>query len=105
MAGVNEAVARVTGEATHPWQFADTEQTAARLEAAEFEVLDVRLRPDPFRCPDAEVLEAYLATVVLGSHLDRLPAAEHERFVREVRQALPAPQVDYVRLEIDAVRR
>lgn len=105
VAGVNEAVARVTGEASHPWQFADTEQTVSRLEAAEFEVLDVRLRPDPFRCSDPEVLEAYLATVVLGSHLDRLTAAEHPSFVREVRRALPAPQVDYVRLEIDAVRR
>jgi trans-aconitate 2-methyltransferase len=42
---------------------------------------------------------------VLGSHLDRLPAEEHDAFVTEVRGALPAPEVDYVRLEIDAVRR
>jgi trans-aconitate 2-methyltransferase len=43
--------------------------------------------------------------VVLGSHLDRLPEAEHAKFVRKVRLALPEPQVDYVRLEVDAVRR
>ena len=105
VAGVNEALQRVTGQSSDPWQFADTQQTAERLEASEFEVLDVRLRPDTFQCPDPDVLEEYLATVVLGSHLDRLPEDEHESFVREVRQALPAPEVDYVRLEIDAVRR
>ena len=105
VAGVNQALQRVTGQSGDPWQFADTQQTAERLEAAEFEVLDVRLRPDTFQCPDPDVLEEYLATVVLGSHLDRLPEDEHESFVREVRQALPAPEVDYVRLEIDAVRR
>lgn len=103
--GVNQALQRVTGQSSGHWQFADTQQTAGRLEAAGFEVLDVRLRLDPFQCPDPDVLEEYLATVVLGSHLDRLPEDEHKSFVREVREALPAPQIDYVRLEIDAVRR
>ncbi len=105
VAGVIRAVQRVTGQSGDPWHFADTQQTTQRLEAAGFEVLHVRLRADPFACADPVVLEEYLATVVLGSHLDRLPSAEHESFVREVRQALPAPEVDYVRLEIDAVRR
>lgn len=104
VAGVSRAIARVTGEESTPWQFADAEQTVARLLRAGFEPRQVRLRPDPFRCGDPEVLEAYLATVVLGSHLDRLSADEHESFVREVRQALPVAEVDYVRLEIDAVR-
>lgn len=103
--GVIRAVQRVTGQSDDPWHFADTQPTAQRLDAAGFEVLDVRLRADPFQCADPVVLEEYLATVVLGSHLDRLPDAQHESFVREVRQALPAPEVDYVRLEIDAVRR
>lgn len=105
VAGVNQPMATVTGASDHPWNFADEDQTAARLEAAGFDVRDVRLRPDPFRCEDPAVLGEYLATVVLGSHLDQLPTAEHEEFVREVQAALPAPEVDYVRLEIDAVRR
>jgi trans-aconitate 2-methyltransferase len=105
LAGVSRALVQVTGETSPPWQFASTGLTAARLEAAGFEVRDVRLRPDPFSCPEPDVLEEYLATVVLGSYLDRLPEAEHAKFVRKVRRALPAPQVDYVRLEIDAVRR
>lgn len=105
VAGVNEALTRVTGEPTHPWQFADAESTSRRLADAGFDVRDVRLRPDPFRCDDPEILEQYLATVVLGSHLDRLPVEQHETFVTDLRRALPAPEVDYVRLEIDAVRR
>jgi trans-aconitate 2-methyltransferase len=104
VSGVNHAIAKVTGVSTNPWQFADAEQTAARLEKAGFEPREVRLRPDPFRCSDPAILEEYLATVVLGSHLDQMPEDEDELFVREVRQALPAPEVDYVRLEIDAVR-
>lgn len=105
VAGVTHALARVTGETDVPWEFADAQQTTERLQAAGFEVREVRLRPDPFRCEDPEILEQYLATVVLGSHLDRLPLEEHGSFVSEVRRALPAPEVDYVRLEIDAVRR
>lgn len=105
VAGVHQALARVTGETASPWQFPDAEQTTTRLVAAGFDVCDVRLKPDPFRCEDPEILEQYLATVVLGSHLDRLSAGEHDSFLSEVRGALPAPKVDYVRLEIDAVRR
>ena len=61
--------------------------------------------PDPFRCEDPEVLERYLATVVLGSKLDALPESERAGFVTEVRLAMDEPVVDYVRLEIDARAR
>ena len=61
--------------------------------------------PDPFRCDDPEVLERYLATVVLGSKLDALPESERAGFVTEVRLAMDEPVVDYVRLEIDARAR
>lgn len=105
VAGVTRAIAQVTGTAPSDWEFADDVGTRSRLEAAGFDVEDVRLRPDPFRCDDADVLETYLATVVLGSHLDARPPEEHESFVRAVRLALTEPVVDYVRLEIEAVRR
>jgi trans-aconitate 2-methyltransferase len=45
-----------------------------------------------------------VASVVLGSHLDRLPAAERDGFVRAVAERLPEPVVDYVRLTISARR-
>ncbi|GEP37885.1 hypothetical protein NPS01_15480 [Nocardioides psychrotolerans] len=105
VADVTRAIASVTGGAPSDWEFADDGSTRSRLENAGFEVEDVRLRVDPFRCDDVAVLETYLATVVLGSHLDGLPAEEHEGFVRQVRLALTEPVIDYVRLEIEAVRR
>lgn len=103
VAGVNEALARVTGAEHDGWEFAGEEDTRARLEAAGFEVRSVVLREDPFRCEDPAVMERYLATVVLGSKLDPLPESERAGFVTEVRLAMAEQVVDYVRLEIDAV--
>ena len=51
------------------------------------------MRVDPFRCDDVQVLETYLATVVLGSHLDNLPVEEHAGFVGDVRLALRSGEV------------
>lgn len=102
---VNRALARVTGADHDGWEFAGEEDTRARLDAAGFEASSVVLRPDPYRCEDPDVLERYLATVVLGSKLDALPEADRPGFVTEVRRAMDEPVVDYVRLEIDAVRR
>lgn len=100
------AVTRVTGEARDDvWEFADADETRGRLAGAGFEVEDVRLRPSPFRCDDPAVFEQYLASVCLGGHLAALPEAAHAAFVRDVRLAFDEPVVDYVRLEIDAVRR
>ena len=65
----------------------------------------MRLRPDPLLLEDTELMETYLATVNLGSHLATLPPEEHRPFVRAVREAMVEPVIDYVRLEIDAVRR
>ena len=105
VAGVNRALAQVTGELHDGWEFAGVEDTRARLEATGFEVLSVALRPDPFRCEDPDVLDRYLAFVVLGSKLDALPEADRAGFVTEVRLAMDEPVVDYVRLEIDARAR
>jgi hypothetical protein len=43
--------------------------------------------------------------VVLGAHLERLPAQERDRFVRTVAERLPEPAIDDVRLDIVARRR
>jgi len=40
--------------------------------------------------------------VILGDHLERLPAAELDAFVHEVASRLPESVVDYVRLNIVA---
>lgn len=105
VAGVNDALARVTGAEHDGWEFAGEEDTRTRLEDAGFEVRSVVLRDDPFRCEDPAVMERYLGTVVLGSKLDALPESERAGFVTEVRLAMAEQVVDYVRLEIDARAR
>jgi len=105
VAGVDRALARVTGEPHDGWEFAGEDDTRARLERAGFEVRSVRLRAAPFHCDDPALLEDYLATVVLGSKLDPLPEADRPAFVTAVRLAMDEPVIDYVRLEIDATAR
>lgn len=105
IAAVREALRRATGDTDNPWHFAAPQETAARLEAAGFTDIRVRLVPDPAHLAAGEQLESYLATVVLGAHLDRLPPADHEPYVKAVAAELAEPVIDYVRLQIHAVRR
>lgn len=101
---VNAAIAGVLGSQPAVWEFAGVAETERRLLDAGFTDLDVRLRPDPARLEPGDQLHEYLTTVVLGSHLDRIPASEHETFVQAVASRLTEPVVDYVRLEISATR-
>lgn len=102
---VNAALVEVTGAEKWGVEFAGVEETEAALDAAGWEPESVALRHEPLRFDDPDLLEAYLGTVCLSSYLVDLPAEEHRPFVRRVREAMPAPVIDYVRLEIDAVRR
>lgn len=104
IAGVREAVAAVRGTTLAGWEFAGPPETGQRLAAAGFTGVEVTLRPDPARLEPGAQLESFLATVVLGAELDAMPADEHEPFVKAVADALPEPVIDYVRLEISAVR-
>jgi trans-aconitate 2-methyltransferase len=51
-----------------------------------------------------EPLRAYLRTVVLGAHLERVPPAGHDDFVAAVADRLPGPVIDDVRLNVVATR-
>ncbi len=85
-----------------PWNFAGPEQTEARLRAAGF--CDVRcwLQAWPVE-PDEP--RAYLQTVCLGPHLERLADGEREPFLDAVMARLgEQPVLDYVRLNILARR-
>jgi trans-aconitate 2-methyltransferase len=115
IAGVSAVVQEVTQEAqvvpsrpsgadSTPWNFAGVEQTRDRLAAAGFTDLDVQLRPDPVRLAGPAELDDYLLTVVLGAQLDRMPREQHSGFVNAVVERMPEPVIDYVRLEISAVR-
>lgn len=85
------------------WDFAGVHDTATLLTEAGFGEVSVRLRPDPLvLAPDR--LRPYLATVILGRHLDGRPEAERRALVDAVAARLDAPVIDYVRLEFEAVR-
>lgn len=108
IASVRAAIAEVRGDAGRGgaagWEFAGVEDTRARLADAGFTGIDVRLRPDPARLTPGEQLESFLATVILGAELDAMADADREPFVKAVAGRLAEPVVDYVRLEISAVR-
>ena len=90
--------------ATHPWHFATPEATRDRLLAAGFTGVRTWLHEEPTAFEPGPPLEEFLGTVVLGNHLERLPAEERPAFVRRVTDALPSPVLDYVRLNILAER-
>jgi trans-aconitate 2-methyltransferase len=83
--------------------FATPEETAARLEEAGF--VDVRcwLHDEPTPLPPND-LDLYLETICLGDVLEGLRDDERERVVHGVSGRLPAPAIDYVRLDISARR-
>jgi len=86
------------------WNFADVQETTQHLREAGFTDVDVRLVPDPARLEPGEQLEAFIATVMLGVQLSEMSKEDRRPFVHEVAQSLPEPVIDYVRLQISAVR-
>ena len=100
IASVREAM-RAVGETWTPWTFPTPEEERSHLEAAGFDVEEIWLEPDPVDL-EPETLETYLLTVILGAHLERLPEAERDPFVRAVAERMPSPHIDYVRLKFVA---
>ncbi|HEU4673811.1 MAG TPA: methyltransferase domain-containing protein [Candidatus Limnocylindrales bacterium] len=87
-----------------PAHFETPEATERRLREAGWTEVRCWLRPEPTRLEPGEPFERFLSTVVLGPQLDRLPPDERAAFVREVARRLGEPVLDYVRLNVDAVR-
>lgn len=104
IASVRAVLATVGDGWLGPAHFETPEATRARLEAAGFVEVETWLNPEPTSFEPGEPFETYLATVVLGAHLERLPAADREPFVQLVASRLPRPEIDYVRLNILATR-
>lgn len=105
VAAVARAIGEVLDDPPEVWNFAGIDDTRRRLERAGFTGVELALVPDPARLEPGEQLLSYLATVVLGGHLDRLSSSEREPFVHAVAARLPDSVVDYVRLTISATRR
>jgi trans-aconitate 2-methyltransferase len=104
IATVRAAIAAAGEPWDGPWTFATPEQTRDRLAAAGFTDIETWLHEEPTALKPGEPLREYLGTVVLGSHLDRLPGHRRDAFVEAVAAGLPTPVIDYVRLNILAVR-
>jgi trans-aconitate 2-methyltransferase len=86
-----------------PWNYAGPEETHERLERAGFAVDRVWLQDSPQR---PQPLREFLATVSLGSHLERLPEPLRDGFLDAVVEGLgPDPVHDYVRLNVVARAR
>ncbi len=68
--------------------------------------IDYRSDGAPWNVSTARDALEYLSTVMLGAHLERLPAALRESYVNEVAAALRGEDgrmtIDYVRLNLDA---
>jgi trans-aconitate 2-methyltransferase len=78
-----------------PWNFAAPAQTKQRLEAAGFTDVWTWLQP---WLVEPENPKEYFTTVILGSHLERLPEEDREPFVDAVLEHGTA--ASYVRLNI-----
>lgn len=89
---------------TGPWNFASPDETRIRLASAGFVDVEAWLHEEPTPLEPGEPLREYLRTVILGAHLERLPAEARDAFVAEVAERMPAPMIDYVRLNILATR-
>lgn len=92
---------------TAPWEFADADTAAQRLEAAGFVGIATSLEAAPVTLPDADRYQDFLTTVILRDHLLYLPTASlREAFVAELtRQAevdVRGFWLDYWRLNLSA---
>lgn len=87
-----------------PWVFATPQEARRRLRAAGFVAIRAWLEPEPTRFEAGAPLETFLRTVVLRPYLGQMAEAAHEGFVHRVASRLPAPVLDYVRLNITASR-
>ena len=88
--------------------YAGAWETKRRLEDAGFEDVETWLHEEPTRFGSVEELARFLATVVLGGHLQRLPEGEKDAFAEAVAGEIVAedgePLLDYVRLNMTATR-
>jgi trans-aconitate 2-methyltransferase len=106
IAGVREAIDAVAGDLApellgwSPWVFAGPADTERRLEEAGF--IDVRCWLEE-RPTYPEDMAAFVPTSILAAHLARLPEERREQFAAAV-VARVHPPLDYVRLNVSAVR-
>lgn len=96
--------ARAVGIEPAPKRFEAPDAMRSRLEAAGFRDVRAWLVPEPTPLSLGGPLETYLATIVLRLEIERVPEAERAATLDEIARRIPGGVVDYVRLNVDAVR-
>ena len=104
IASVMRVLATIDDGWLGPTHFETPEATTERLRRARFTEIRAWLQPEATRFEAGEPFERFLATVILGAHLERLPPHARIDFVKRVAASLPAPEIDYVRLNVIARR-
>ncbi len=104
VARVMAALATIGDGWTGPVHFETPLATTRRLDAAGYVDIECWLSDEPTRFEPGEPFETFLRTVVLGAHVERLPAGDRDAFVHAVADSLGEPVIDYVRLNITARR-
>jgi trans-aconitate 2-methyltransferase len=84
-----------------PWVFAGPQETERRLQRAGFTETRCWLKERPTHPED---VDAFVRTSILPAHLARLPEERREPFAAAVVNGVRLP-LDYVRLNVSAVRR
>jgi trans-aconitate 2-methyltransferase len=104
LASVRAAVERVAGSWAGSTNFATPEETERRLRAAGFTDVRAWLQDEPTPVDSGAPLETFLRTTCLRDQMDDVDEGQRPAFVQAVAGAMPAPIIDYVRLNIDARR-
>jgi trans-aconitate 2-methyltransferase len=84
-----------------PWNYAGSEETEERLRRAGFADVSCWLEPKSVAPADPQ---AFVRTVCLVRHLDRLPPELHRPFVDRVLERTGPLTLDYIRLNLTARR-
>lgn len=110
-----ERLLRAEPYATHigdwpgPWTFATNIETATRMEALGFVDVRTGLEEQPTPMPDEAAYREFLATVIFGEHLSRLPSDELrtsflDTLTAHARTDKPPFELDYWRLNLQGRR-
>jgi trans-aconitate 2-methyltransferase len=92
-----------------PWEYSDSETASARLRQAGFEQTETGLEEAPTKFANAQEFQQFIESVILRSHLERIPdAAMRQQFLAQLTQRCAADDppflLDYWRLNLQGKR-
>jgi trans-aconitate 2-methyltransferase len=105
IANVIDAVRTLGVERAGTWLYAGPEETASRLERAGFGEVSTWCNPETASFPAGTGLVEFLEAVCLREHLATMAPDLRRPFAERVATAMPAPVIEYVRLNMVARAR